>query len=278
MNCPHCQVSNVDGEHRCQRCGRRLDSTTGPNLRQAYGRTATARALQYESKEKTEQAPDPARSAGAKRSAPYQPSLFQTRIVSFESYAPESVEARPRTRATSPSRPRPKRPLPGQESFQFEAQETVITQAAPPPRAAEPMIGCGVRAALPVHRLMAAAFDLSMVIIGVALFLLVFYVAGGRLVLNAHTAPLCAGLAAVFYLMYELLWTMADTDSAGMRWAHLKLVDFDGRQPVRDQRLFRLAAGGLSILAAGLGVMWALVDEESLTWHDHISKTFPAPF
>jgi uncharacterized RDD family membrane protein YckC len=125
---------------------------------------------------------------------------------------------------------------------------------------------------------MAAAFDLSMVIIGVALFLLVFYVAGGRLVLNAHTAPLCAGLAAVFYLMYELLWTMADTDSAGMRWAHLKLVDFDGRQPVRDQRLFRLAAGGLSILAAGLGVMWALVDEESLTWHDHISKTFPAPF
>jgi hypothetical protein len=21
--------------------------------------------------------------------------------------------------------------------------------------------------------------------------------------------------------------------------------------------------------------VWALVDEESLTWHDHISKTFP---
>jgi hypothetical protein len=22
-------------------------------------------------------------------------------------------------------------------------------------------------------------------------------------------------------------------------------------------------------------LVWALVDEESLTWHDHISKTFP---
>jgi uncharacterized RDD family membrane protein YckC len=140
------------------------------------------------------------------------------------------------------------------------------------------MIGCGVRAAVPMHRLLATAYDLSMVVIAVALFLLVFYLAGGPLTLNAHTAPLCAGLATVFYLMYELLWCMAETDSAGMRWAHLKLVDFDGRPPVRDQRLFRIAAGGLSLLAAGLGMLWALVDEESLTWHDHISKTFPTPF
>ena len=27
----------------------------------------------------------------------------------------------------------------------------------------------------------------------------------------------------------------------------------------------------------GLGLVWALVDEENLTWHDHISKTFPTP-
>ena len=32
-----------------------------------------------------------------------------------------------------------------------------------------------------------------------------------------------------------------------------------------------------SLLSAcpGLGLVWALVDEENLTWHDHISKTFP---
>jgi len=24
-------------------------------------------------------------------------------------------------------------------------------------------------------------------------------------------------------------------------------------------------------------LVWALVDEENLTWHDHISKTFPTP-
>ena len=31
------------------------------------------------------------------------------------------------------------------------------------------------------------------------------------------------------------------------------------------------------VLPAGLGLLWALVDEESLTWQDHISHTFPTP-
>jgi hypothetical protein len=54
-------------------------------------------------------------------------------------------------------------------------------------------------------------------------------------------------------------------------------VDFDGRRPDREQRRMRLVAGLLSLSAAGLGLVWALVDEENLTWHDHISKTFPTP-
>jgi hypothetical protein len=37
----------------------------------------------------------------------------------------------------------------------------------------------------------------------------------------------------------------------------------------------RQLAGLLSVVSAGLGLVWALVDEENLTWHDHISKTFP---
>jgi hypothetical protein len=62
-----------------------------------------------------------------------------------------------------------------------------------------------------------------------------------------------------------------------MRFAGLRLVDFDGRSPERHQRMRRQLASLLSVLSAGLGLAWALVDEENLTWHDHISKTFPTP-
>jgi hypothetical protein len=33
----------------------------------------------------------------------------------------------------------------------------------------------------------------------------------------------------------------------------------------------------VSFIAAGIGLLWALVDEERLTWHDYMSKTFPTP-
>jgi uncharacterized RDD family membrane protein YckC len=202
----------------------------------------------------------------------YQPPLFQTRVVSFEAFSPESVE--PPTKRRSASRPKKKRAVPGQGRFEFD---TVISQPVIAASAVEPVIFCDSPVALQVHRLIAAAFDLSMIFIAVGLFLLIFYVAGGQIVLNKQTIPLCVGIASVFYLFYETLWCLADGDTAGMRLARLRLVNFDGRTPDREQRLYRMAAGFLSVLSLGLGVLWSLVDEEALTWHDHMSKTFPTP-
>jgi uncharacterized RDD family membrane protein YckC len=131
---------------------------------------------------------------------------------------------------------------------------------------------------------MAAAVDFSIVAIALGLFLGVFQIAltafhiTGVVMLTKQTIPFFAGIAAVFGLLYKILWCLSDSDSPGMRWAQLRLVNFDGMKPDREQRLFRVAAGCLSFMAAGLGVMWALVDEEALTWHDHISKTFPTPY
>jgi len=78
-------------------------------------------------------------------------------------------------------------------------------------------------------------------------------------------------------LFYRFLWVLGNGETPGMRFAGLRLVNFDGRSPDRDQRAFRQVSTLLSFLSAGLGLVWALVDEENLTWHDHISKTFPTP-
>lgn len=127
-----------------------------------------------------------------------------------------------------------------------------------------------------MHRLIAAALDASIVVIATAVFMLVFYLAGGQLA--RQTLPIFGGIAIVFALLYNVLWCLGDGDSAGMQWAHLRLVNFDGRPPDREQRFYRLVSGCVSLLAAGLGLLWALVDEEALTWHDHMSKTFPTPY
>jgi uncharacterized RDD family membrane protein YckC len=141
----------------------------------------------------------------------------------------------------------------------------------------EAVIFCDAPVALPTHRLIAAAFDVSMVVIAVAVFLAIFLLSGGLIAMTRQTVPLFVCVTAVVALFYRLLWCLADGDTPGMRFAGLRLVDFDGRRPDREQRGLRQVAGLLSLLSAGLGLVWALVDEENLTWHDHISKTFPTP-
>lgn len=78
-------------------------------------------------------------------------------------------------------------------------------------------------------------------------------------------------------VFYKLMWVFVGVDSPGTRQAHLRVVDFDGNPPSRQRRYLRLAGSFLSVLAAGIGVLWSFVDEDKLMWHDHISSTFPTP-
>ena len=140
-----------------------------------------------------------------------------------------------------------------------------------------------VPVAIPTHRMLAAAVDLSIVVLSLGLFLGVYagltvLLSGtSDIVIDRTTMPLLGGITLVFSLFYRFLWCLANGDTPGMRFAGLRLVDFDGRPPDREQRCVRQIAAILSLAAAGLGLVWALVDEENLTWHDHISKTFPTP-
>jgi uncharacterized RDD family membrane protein YckC len=76
-------------------------------------------------------------------------------------------------------------------------------------------------------------------------------------------------------VLYKLLWTVAGRDTVGMSVAGVRLVDFDGNPPSRERRYQRLLGSFISALAGGIGLIWALVDEDRLTWHDHMSSTFP---
>jgi len=213
----------------------------------------------------------------------YQPNLFGLRDMPLDIPSAQRSQERPGNpeilEARLPnSRPRPRKPIStGQQSLEF----------SPLPMAgeAEPAIYCDAPVAITAHRLMAAACDGGIILLGMTLFLGAFYGcisllggAGAQFAINKQTLPLLAGIAVVFALLYNTLWALGNQDTAGMAWTRLRLVNFDGQKPDREQRLYRLASGCLSLMAAGLGLLWALVDEESLTWHDHMSKTFPTPY
>lgn len=84
----------------------------------------------------------------------------------------------------------------------------------------------------------------------------------------------CFGILTLVVLLgYKLLWCLVGADSFGLCIQGLRVVDFDGKPVRQDQRLKRLAAAHLSA-GVGIGLLWAVFDEEKLSWHDHISRTF----
>jgi len=75
-------------------------------------------------------------------------------------------------------------------------------------------------------------------------------------------------------LLYHGLFLMLAGFTPGMKYAEIALSNFDGHEPTRRQLRSRLGALMLSLVPVGLGIAWALFDEDHLSWHDRLSKTY----
>jgi len=283
MQCVHCSAWNEEDERRCLRCGRRLHASAPRPASEIYPLTGAA-APAFE----TLIGGRPAESEPAPSGLPqggYQPSLFRDslqgpKVVPIPVLTPRrrdperktrmTASGATATRATAASR----RGSDSQQSLDFLGG---TFEASPLGTEVEAVIYCDAPVALPMHRVMAAAADASMIAIAVCSFLTIFYFSGGRIAITKPSLFLFAGVIGVVSILYRVLWCLGNGDTPGMQFAGLRLVNFDGRLPDRKQRMIRLAVSLLSLASAGLGLVWSLVDEESLTWHDHISKTFPSP-
>lgn len=268
MQCRYCRAWINDEDHRCTRCGRR---TISAGARPAPGtypiQTATAPDLiAYAAPAVEASEPVPQQTPRVT----YQRSLFRD---SQQVIAMPSLGASESRDTLKP--PRTGRSRTGRRTH---ADQQALDFAAPRLRTAmEAVIYCDAPVAQPMHRVLAVAIDTTMIVIALALFVTTFYLAGGTVVLNSRTVPLFAGAAVVFGLFYHILFCIGNGDTPGTEWAQLQLLNFDGQRPDRHQRASRLLSTCLSTMAAGLGVLWALVDEEKLTWHDHMSRTFLTP-
>jgi len=85
------------------------------------------------------------------------------------------------------------------------------------------------------------------------------------------------GGAIVFVLIglfYQVLFSTLANGTPGMKYARVSLFTFKNQTATRWQQQGRLGAMLLSVLPAGLGLAWALFDENHLCWHDRLSQTY----
>lgn len=287
MTCQHCQTWILDDDHRCRRCGRRVRSTPARISPETYPIAATATAPAYDYSPRSQTAVEPQQQEPAAASGQQalfsMPGVEAARVIPFDSLTTHAERESIRARAAELTRPAPLKterveaPRPrvrkthsaDQRRLDFTAGE----QAAPLPQSS---IVCDAPVAPVRLRLQAAAIDGLTMTLGCALAVGLFRLLGGELPLDKRIGSFFALAILTIPLFYKLLWAFAGRDTIGMRAAGLQLVDFDGNPPSQARRYQRLCGTLLSFLAAGMGMIWALVDEDGLTWHDHISSTFPA--
>jgi uncharacterized RDD family membrane protein YckC len=211
---------------------------------------------------------------------PRQTLLFQERpagnVIPFEAGG-IAVEAPVRARATRGGARAPQRRAPAPDDAQPKFD--FLPPAPPATRklstAVEAAVYCDAPVATPIHRALAGAIDASMILIAFGLFQATLHVLGANFASNKTMLLVSAASAALITMFYGFIWVWRGGNTAGMRATGLTLVAFDGNPAQRMARWWRYAGACLSYCAGGLGILWALVDEESLSWHDHISQTFP---
>jgi uncharacterized RDD family membrane protein YckC len=124
------------------------------------------------------------------------------------------------------------------------------------------------------HRRRALLADAACLAFAYGGFLALFASLGGQFTLSKLSAAVCVFTFAFVYLQYFGLFTVFGGSTPGMMLCGLQVASSTGDMPSPRQYLLRAAGYMLSAGTCFLGFFWVLWDEEGLTWHDRISRTY----
>jgi uncharacterized RDD family membrane protein YckC len=170
------------------------------------------------------------------------------------------------------------------------AEEAVFGRAMPAPP---------IQAASIPRRVLAAAINATIVLTGVVAFAATFvaiatrgidwHPGGSRLqavrsiassiaaqtgLQPAQAATIAVAAGAVLILLYQALFFRFSEATPGMRCVRIGLCTFDDNNPTRRAIRRRALAVLISTCPLGLGFIFAMLDEDRLTWHDRITKMY----
>ena len=124
------------------------------------------------------------------------------------------------------------------------------------------------------ERRIAALIDGACLLFAYGGFLTLFGSLGGQFTFSKMSAAVYGIAFAVVYVQYFFLFTVFGGTTPGMMLRRLEVVDFSGEEPTPRNLLLRAAGYFLSAGTFFLGFLWAMWDEDELTWHDRISRTY----
>ena len=124
------------------------------------------------------------------------------------------------------------------------------------------------------RRALAGAIDLACVAAAFIGFETVFFFSTTHPPQAKLGAEFAAGVFVLLLALYQLMFFTFAESTPGMRAARIALCTFDDTNPTRRAMRLRLGAILLAACPLGLGLFWAIIDEDGLGWHDRIARMY----
>jgi uncharacterized RDD family membrane protein YckC len=123
------------------------------------------------------------------------------------------------------------------------------------------------------RRFLAGLTDALVLILGAALFGIIFWRFCGRLSLVPLNIAVLGFVAVILIFAYFAVFTAIASATPGLLWMGCEIRNLRGGHPTVRESFWRALGVLVSLSALMLGFVWACVDSDSLTWHDRMSGT-----
>jgi len=157
-----------------------------------------------------------------------------------------------------------------QPAFDFDTAED---NSRPLSATASPYDTPALSVAPLTERRNAGILDCGFIFCAYAVFLLLFRGLGGRFSFSRVDVLVEIGTLALLFGQYITLFTFFGGATPGMMLRGIRVVGLDGLEASPRQLLWRSFGYCVSAGTMMLGFLWALWDEDQLSWHDRISQT-----
>ena len=166
----------------------------------------------------------------------------------------------------------------------LDVPEAVETATAPlagirlEPAEEEPFSSFQVELPLAVaslsQRVFAGLVDATLVVAASAIYMGITLQMKVPLPSGKFAGVMLAALPFTCWMLYNYLFLVYGTATPGMKLSRLSITSFEGERVSAQVRRWRAITMGLSAVSLGLGLIWAVFDEDTLCWHDRITRTY----
>jgi uncharacterized RDD family membrane protein YckC len=123
------------------------------------------------------------------------------------------------------------------------------------------------------RRFLAGLTDTLVLMLGAAVFGIIFWWVCGRLSLVPLNIAVLGLVAVILIFAYFGVFTAVASATPGLLWMGCEIRNLGGGYPTPSESFWRAFGVLVSASALMLGFVWAWVDTDALTWHDRMSGT-----